>query len=448
MPESKINEEGGKRREEVVAWIGLDWADQKHQMVEYEVATGQTTSYEVKHSAEALQSWVGELRARYRGSKVAVVLEQARGSVLYSLMSYDFLNLYPINPASMANYRKAFHSSGAKSDPADAALMMEMVRKNTERFRVWRPEDPETRSLRLLAEGRRKQVKQVTRLTNQLTVELKNYYPQALELAGELNSWQACVFLERWSTLGDLKRASSTQLRNFYKKHGRPGEETIQKRIKLIKDAIPITEDRAVVLAGSMTVRTIVAQLKVLIEKIAEFEEQIAQLFQGHPDRFIFESFPGAGPALGPRLLAAFGADRDRWESVADIQKLSGVAPVTNQSGKSRVVTWRRACPKFMRQTFHEYAVHSVVWCDWAKAFYDSQRDRGKKQHAALRSLAFKWMRIMFSCWKTKTPYDDQVYLKSLALRGSPFFARAELVRTARDEKKKTRKTAQVPVMA
>jgi transposase len=440
MKESPVGEERGSNVDQVVAWIGLDWADQKHQIAEYNVSTGEVTGYIVKSSAEELHKWVLELRVRYKAGKVAVVMEQARGSVVYALMGCEYIELYPINPQSLASYRKAFYSNGAKSDPMDATLMMEMVRKHPDRFRVWRPDDAHTRSLRLLVEGRRKNVNQVTRLTNQLTAQLKAYYPQALELAGELNSHQACDFLEQWATLGELKQASPTRLRNFYTRHGRPRREVIEERIKRIKEAVALTEDPAVVLAGSMMVRTITAQIRVLIEAVAKFDIEIAQLFQKHPDRPIFKSLPGAGPALAPRLLAAVGADRDRWESAAEIQRLSGIAPVTHQSGNSSFVTWRLACPKFMRQTFHEYAEHSVIWCDWAKAYYKNQRERGKDHNAAIRALAYKWIRIIWKCWKTNTPYNDDAYLKALALRGSPLVALAAQSRAAREEREKTKR--------
>jgi len=434
--ESKRDEQGDVNVG-VAAWIGLDWADQHHQIAEYNVGTGEMAGYIVKHSPEELQKWLNELRDRYSGARVAVVLEQARGSVLYALMGCDFVELYPVNPQSMANYRKAFYPSGAKSDPGDAELMAEMVRKHADRFRVWEPDDPETRSLRLLTEGRRKQVNQVTRLTNQLTAQLKSYYPQALGLAGDLDSVQACDFLEQWSSLGELKRAKPARVRNFYKKHGRPREEAIQQRIKLIKEAVPLTEDPAVILAGSMMVRSMVAQIRVLVEAVAEFDSKIAQLFQRHPDCSIFKSFPGAGPALAPRLLAAFGADRDRWEAAAEIQTLSAIAPVTHKSGNSCYVTWRQGGPKFMRQTFHEYAEHSIKWCDWAMAYYRGQRECGKQHNAATRALAYKWIRIMFSCWKTSTAYDDQVYLRTLEIRNTALSTRAAKVRAERDERRK-----------
>ena len=115
--------------------------------------------------------------------------------MIYALLSADFVRLYPVNPQSLASYRKAYAPSGAKSDPADAVLLMEMVRNSPERFRVWKPDDADTRSLQLLTQNRRQLVNQKTALTNQLTSLLKTYYPQALELAGVLDSLQACDIL-------------------------------------------------------------------------------------------------------------------------------------------------------------------------------------------------------------------------------------------------------------
>lgn len=201
--------------EQLVAWIGLDWADNEHQISSYDIASGQVETYALKHTPETLQRWLDDLRKRYTGGKVAVVLEQSRGAVLYALMSCDFVLLYPVNPQALASYRKAFYTSGAKDDPRDATLLMEMVRKHPERFRAWMPEDPDTRSLRLVVEARRKLVNQLTRITNQLTNNLKSYFPQAIEWAGELNSRQACDFSStgrRWrrcNRRGPLDYASS-----------------------------------------------------------------------------------------------------------------------------------------------------------------------------------------------------------------------------------------------
>ena len=88
-------------------------------------------------------------------------------------------------------------------------------------------------------------------------------------------------------------------------------------------------------------------------------------------------------------------------------RRTPGIAPVTERSGKSLWVHHRLACPKFVKQTFHEFADQSIRFSRWARAYYDQQRARGNDHHAALRALAYKWIRILFRCWKERQPYDE-----------------------------------------
>jgi hypothetical protein len=60
-------------------------------------------------------------------------------------------------------------------------------------------------------------------------------------------------------------------------------------------------------------VLALVAQLRVLIATLHQWQAEISQLFAQHPDAFIFASFPAAGPVLAPRLQTAFGSRRDRF---------------------------------------------------------------------------------------------------------------------------------------
>jgi transposase len=407
------------REKEIVAWIGVDWADESHHVSEYGVETGNRDRYEIRQTAESLQEWVNQLRNRYNGKRIAVVLEQARGGLIYALMSTDFIEIYPVNPQSLAKYRKALYPSGAKSDPPDAELLGDMVRHNVDRFRAWAPGDEQTRSLQLLTEGRRKLVDDMTALTNQLTSVLKTYYPQALDWAGELTSEQACAFLEKWPVLTELQKSRPFRIREFYEKHGRPKRERLNEMVGEIQKAQTLTTDSAVVMAGVMMVEALIAQIRPLRLAIEKYDQQIERLFQQHPDRVVFESFPGAGKVLAPRLLAAFGADRDRFENAVQVQQFSGVAPVTERSGKMKWVHRRWACPTFVLQTFHEFADQARKFCSWSKLYYRQQRAIGKEHHAAVRALAYKWIRIMFRCWKDRKVYDDGLYTKSLAARGS-----------------------------
>jgi hypothetical protein len=152
-------------------------------------------------------------------------------------------------------------------------------------------------------------------------------------------------------------------------------------------------------------------------------EQQIATTTTGLPDFRLFDSFPGAGAALALRLSAAFGSCRDRYATAADVQKLNGIAPTRKHIGKTASVSFPPRLPKSLRQTFHEWAGHSIAFCDWARASYQHQRQHGHGHHAAVRALAFKWIRIAFRCWQDGVPYDDARYVANLRRRGSPLAA-------------------------
>jgi transposase len=162
------------------------------------------------------------------------------------------------------------------------------------------------------------------------------------------------------------------------------------------------------------------AQLRALLPFLAEYDKVLRSTFDQHPDAELFRSVPGAGEVMAPRLLTAFGTDRARFANAEAVSSFSGIAPVTKSSGKSLSHHLRYACAKFLRQSFHEFAAASIPHCVWAKAFYDSQRARNKRHHTAVRALAYKWIRILYACWKSRTPYNESLYLQSLKNRLAP----------------------------
>jgi transposase len=260
-----------------------------------------------------------------------------------------------------------------------------------------------------------------TKLANQLIATLKGYFPQALSLLGEsVHAPMACDFLSKWNTSDQLAKARPQTVREFYYAHNCRSERRIQERLQTIADLSSLTTDTAIVNSSIMKVRMLVRQLRPLNKSIEEYDRLLKTLLKKHPDAELYTCLPGAGAALAPRLLAALGNDRDRFASATAIQCLSGIAPVTKRSGKRCSVQRRWACAKFLRQSFHEFAHHSRRQSPWAKAFYQSQREKGKAHHAAIRALAFKWLRVLYRCWKTKTPYNETVYLDSLKRRNSP----------------------------
>lgn len=413
-------EQEAQKQAEFGAYIGLDWADRTHVISLRSADSNKVERYELAHKPEALAEWVSGLQQRFPGQRVAVALEQARGAVVHALMGYDFLVLYPVNPKTLAKYREAFSPSGAKDDPTDADLLLELVTLHRDKLRAWLPDDELTRTVTLLVEYRRHLVDEQTGLSNRLTDLLKLYFPQALAWAGELTTVQACDFLERWPTLAKVQQTAPIKLRQFYTAHGCRKAHVIEQRLQEIKLAQPLTRDLAVITASLAMVQATTSQLRPVLAAIARMDKQIAKLFSQHADHDLFSSFPGAGPVFAPRLLAAMGADRERFAAASEVQQLSGIAPVMERSGKSCWVHRRWACPKFLRQSFHEYAGQSIRWSVWARAFYDQQRLRGNGHHAAVRSLAYRWIRIIYHCWQMRVPYCEETYCRALVRRQSP----------------------------
>lgn len=408
----------------VAAWVGLDWADKEHCGRLQAVGSSEIESFVLPQRPEALHDWVRDLRLRFPFGRLAIAVEQSRGALVYALMSYDFLVLYPVPPKTLADYRKAFFSSGAKSDPQDADLLLELLRCHADRLHPWQPDDATTRQLQLLVEHRRTLVDDRTGLTNRLTDLLKSSFPQALQWAGELGTPRACEFLTRWPSLESLQQTRRSQVRHFYLHHGEKDLARLKSWLDQIRSAQPLTSDPAVLQASALIVKVLARQLSTLGPSLQEVDEAIAALFASHADHSLWESFPGAGAVLAPRLLAAFGTDRHRYQQAREVQEFSGIAPVTATSGKSRWVHWRWACPKFLRQSFHEFAAHSRRWSPWACAYYEQQIEKGNGHHAAVRALAFKWIRILYRCWKDRKPYDEQKYLQALQRHGSPLLKR------------------------
>jgi hypothetical protein len=272
----------------------------------------------------------------------------------------------------------------------------------------------------MLVESRRKLVDQSTAVTNQITALLKEYYPTALELVGDLKTELACNFLRRWPTLEKIKAGGPEKLRVFYHRNRCRSKRAIENRLRILQQAEPLVSEKPILQAYVLTLLSLVAQLRILLTATADFDKEIKKLFVNHPDFELYTTLPSAGPAIAPRLAAFFGEDRSKYDSAVAVANLTGIAPVTIRSGKSKVVLFRFAAPKFARQSFVEFARVSIPRSLWAAAYYRKCRSEGKTHQAAIRALAYKWIRILFRCWKNHVRYDEKLYLERLKERNSP----------------------------
>src|SRR2546422_2446952 len=405
--------------EAFAAFVGLDWADAKHDICLQAAGTAQREFLRLEHSPEEINAWVQTLRTRFSGQPVAVCLELTKGPIVSALRTYEFLVLFPVNPLTVAKYREAFTPSRAKDDPTDAELQVEILVNPRDKLTPLTPQSPTMRALAQLVEHRRRLVGDKVRLTNRLTSALKNSFPHVLQWFQEKDTAIFCDFLSRWPTLKAVQLARRATLESFFRAHHVRSADVITTRIEAIKNAVALTTDAGVIVPNTLLVQALVAQLRVTLQAIADFDTAIAQRAQAHPDFPLFDALPGAGAVFAPRLLVAFGEQRERFTSAEDLQKYAGIAPVTERSGKKSWVHWRLQCPTFLRQTFVEWAAESIRHSFWAQVYYEQQRDKGKAHQAAVRALAFKWIRILYRCWQERTPYDEATYLQALTRRGS-----------------------------
>jgi len=409
---------------ECAASIGLDWGDKQHAVALRVRGQASVETLEIEHSAESLHGWLDGLRKRFAGQPVAVAVEASKGAVVAALLEHAWLRVYPVHPATSRRFSTAFTPSGAKDDVPDASILLEILHHHRDRLRVLLPHDEATRRLSLLNEARRTVVDRRTLFSNQLTSLLKNYYPQALLLTGDKRSSALALdFLERWPELEALQRARPQTLRRFYHQHQVRRPELVEARLALVAAARPLTKDRALCEVSMIELHGLLAQIRVAERTLAGIDERIANEFASHPEACLFKTLPGAGAAMAPRLSVLFGADRQRWRSAGELQAYYGIAPVTEKSGRQKWVHWRWNAPVFARQSLVEWAGISVKYCAWAKAYYQQQKGRQKGHAAILRSLAFKWLRILWRCWRDRAPYDDARYLARLEKRNPALFA-------------------------
>jgi transposase len=400
------------------ALVGLDWGDSKHAFAILRAGESVPQRGSLPATPEALGEWLGHLGASVDGRPVAMALEHGRGGLLSKLTELPWLTVYPVNPVTSARFRLAFNPSGAKDDGPDAVVILEILRMHRDKLTPHLQDDPCTRELDTYNRARRSAVDERTATKNQLTALLKEIFPQGLVLVGEdVGSPMAIALLRKYPTLEAAKKAGPCRLRQFYLQHNVRSEERIKERLALLASSVHATKDASILRPSLLELNRLLDLLELQARHIATYEKAIEETFARHPRAEVFSSLPGAGKILSARLLTAFGDRIERYPNAAAMQKHSGIAPVLERSGKQAWVHWRWAAPKFLRQTFVEWAGQTVRASVWAAEYYQRMKAAGKSHNTILRALAFKWIRILWRCWKDNTPYDETRYLNALAQR-------------------------------
>lgn len=408
------------RWDQMRLFAGLDWARDHHDVVAVDAQGRVVAELTLPDTAEGWAGLRAKLLAGAGGdlSAVAVAVETNNGPAVERLLALGCW-VYPMNPKAATRYRDRKAPSGGRNDRLDAFSFADALRTDGHAWRALRADDPITQELRLLCRDEVRLIGQRTALVNQLREALHEYYPAALEAFDDWLCPGAWSFVQRFPTPGGLVAAGKRQWEKFLHAHRLYRPATCARRLEVFTRADRFAGPPAVIKAKSRLAVALAGQLRVLQKQIGEYRAAIEALFSQHPDHDLFDSLPGAGDKLAPRLLSELGDDPKRFEEAQGLQSYGGTAPVTRQSGKSRWVQMRRACNKRLRYAVHLWVNESRKGCVWAAAYYDRKREEGKSHATALRCLGQRWLKILQRMRQDHRPYDEAMHLRNMVKRGS-----------------------------
>lgn len=405
--------------------IGIDRSDATLDICIASLDGGFQPSFEkIGNSPEELGAWLEKARSLRPGASFAVAFEMPAPDLVAFLCPRGWLEVYALNPSVPARFRKTFNGSGAKSDLLDCEILAQLLAWHSDKLRAHRLDSAAMRKLDALSKARRGEVDRQVEQCNRLKSLLKSSFPQALALLGrDLHAPMAVGFLRRWPSLQAARAADPGEMAAFYRSSHCSRRDIVERRLAVVAEAVALTDDPAIMEVMELRISSCLDHIEACSKAIGNYDEELAKCYAVSEDKPIFSSLPGAGPVLGPRLMSAMGQDRERFASREALQRYSGVAPVTQSSGKKRIVHRRYSRPRFLMQTFVEFAGESIKWSSWASAFWRMKKAAGMTYNCAMRELAYKWQRIIYRMWKTRTKYDEELYIERLKAKGSPVCA-------------------------
>ncbi len=402
------------------ATAGIDWASDNHAVCVLDPDGAVIERQTVAHTAAGLRRLI-DLLSRHRVQ--AVGIERGDGPVIDALLATD-LTIYVIPPSQVKNLRGRYGSAGNKDDRFDAYVLADTIRTDRHRLTPLVLDSGATTALRRLCRARRDLVAHRVAVANQLRAHLATAMPAAVDLFADLDSPISLRFLARFSTQDDLdwlsvKRISAWLASASYSGH--TSAQTLYGRISAAPRGATGTHGQA--LAG--ITRAYLATLTTITAQIHALKQQITQAFDAHPDKPVFAALPKAGTVRAARLLAEIGDARGRFPTPDSLACLAGAAPSTRQSGKVKIVAFRWAVDKQLRDAVCDFAGDSRHANAWAADLYNRARTRGHDHPHAVRILARAWLDVIWKCWTTNTAYDPDQHraLQRLTKQDQPMVA-------------------------
>ena len=408
-------------------FVGIDWGSEKHQVCVLDGDRRRVGERVVEHDGASLTQLAAWLWALTRGQpqRVAVAIEVPRGAIVEGLIERGF-HVFAMNPKQLARFRDRHTMSGAKDDRRDAFVLADSVRTDQPSFRRLQLEDPQFILLRDLSRAEETLLEDFRRSANRLGDQLHRFYPQMLQLCSAADESWLWDLIDLAPTPAHAALLSAEQVQRVLKVH-RLRRVTAQEVLACLQTpALPVAPGAAQ--AAQAHCAFLLPCLRVLAEQLQACSQQVSALLstlagapgegEGPSDVAIVLSLPG----VGRKMTAWLFAEASQPLAERDYQVLrthGGVAPVTRQSGKRRVVVMRRGCDPRLRHALYHMARVAMQRDAHFKSVYAALRAKGQRHGQALRNLADRLLRILMAMLRHRTCYDaSQIHREPVVQMG------------------------------
>jgi transposase len=390
-------------------FVGHDWAEDHHDVVVLDVEGTRLAGARLVEGVAGVARF-HSLVAEHVDDLTDVVIgtETDRGLFVGALVAAGY-QVFAVNPKAVDRYRDRHRQAGGKSDAGDAKVLADLVRTDRHLHRRVAADSELAEALKVLSRAHKDLIWQRQSQVNQLRSSLREYYPGALVAFGtDLAHPDAVAVLGLAPTPEHGQRLSQARIASALRRAGRQRNiEAFAQKIRAALTAPQLAAPPALSGAYGAATRGAVAVLVAMNAQIAALEAEIAEHLDQHPDAEVYRSLPGLGVVLGARVLSEFGDDPGRYTSAKARKNYAGTPPVTQQSGKLRVVMARTARNQRLADSCYRWAFCSLPASPGARAYYDTLRARGKGHHTALWQLANRWVGILHGCLRSNTNYDE-----------------------------------------
>ena len=380
---------------------GVDWATDTNEACIVDAAGVVVWRANTAHDAAGIRRLVDG----FIGHGVSrVAIERPDGPVVDALLAGG-LEVVVITPRQVKHLRARYGAAGNKDDRFDAYVLADVLRTDGHRLTPLQPDTAQTLALRSAVRARTDLVETRVALCNQLRAHLRVVFPAAVGLFADLDSPISLAFLTRFPTVDKAAWLSHKRLGAWLAANRYPRRRPTRVLLDHLQGGPNgLAGDPGV--AAAHTTLAYVNALQAIREQISVLDTQIGHQLAVHPDAHIFTSLPRSGQVRAAKLLVEIGDARGRFPTDASLAALAGAAPSTRQSGRHRVVTFRWACDKKLRDAVIDFANDSRRASPWASAIYDRHIAAGKTHQHATRILARAWLRVIWRCWQDRTAYD------------------------------------------